>query len=147
MKARDLATAAGCLLLAAAYAWLTARLPGRSLPNTPGPTFFPWVLTAALGLLGTALAVSSLRGAAPARAIPAAGPFPWTALGAIVAYIALLPWAGFVPASVAFCALLMRIIGERRWWAIAAGAAGMPLALMLVFRYVFQIPLPRGVFG
>jgi putative tricarboxylic transport membrane protein len=146
MKARDVAAGAGCLLLAACYAWLTAQLPARSLPHTPGPTFFPWVLAAALALLGTLLILSGARGTTPDAAGPR-GRFPWAALAAIAAYIALLPWAGFVAASVPFCALLMWIIGERRAWMIAAGAAGMPFGLMLLFTYVLQIPLPRDAFG
>lgn len=145
MNTRDLAAGAACVLLAAGYGWLAAQLPARSLPNTPGPAFVPWVLAVALGVLGALLALSALR--QPASAAPAAAGMgrPAAALAALACYVALLPWAGFMATSIAFCAALMWIAGERRWWAIAAGAVGMPLALTLVFRYGFQILLPRGM--
>ncbi len=60
-------------------------------------------------------------------------------------YVAFLSFAGFVAASVPFFAVLMVLYGERRWIAIGAASLVVPVILVLVFRYVLQVPLPEGV--
>ena len=43
MRRKNIIAAVAIILLTVVYATLTAQLPTRSLPDTPGPTFFPWV--------------------------------------------------------------------------------------------------------
>ena len=141
--------AAGFVLLAAGigYGFATGQLPDRTLPDTPGPAFFPWLI--ALGLIGlsAALIVQGLiairqRGEEIAGyRLPDRG---WLALGGFAAYLLLLPYAGFVLASAPFCGGLVVLYGERRPVIALAAAILIPLILFLVFSTGFQVLLPRG---
>lgn len=141
--------AAGIVLLAVGigYGLATGQLPDRTLPDTPGPAFFPWLI--AIGLIGLSAALT-VRGLIAIRRrdeessgyrLPRRG---WLALGGFAAYLLLLPFAGFVLASVPFCGGLVVLYGERR--AVIAGAAAVliPLMLFVVFSMGFQVLLPRG---
>jgi len=139
---------AGCVLLAiaAGYAYLTVRLPARTLPNTPGPSFFPWINAVALTVLSIALLVQGLR---LPRAVTATGTkgFPGlaaAALGIFAVYLAVLPSIGFVEASVPFFLCLMVLYGGRGWAMLSAGSVGVPLLLYLLFRHLFGVLLPSG---
>jgi len=149
MRKRDVATAAVFLALGAAAAAMTAALPERSLPNTPGPAFFPWVATVAMLALACVLLARGLT--APPQAgdmeeTSPAGTAPMLALlGAFVAYIALLPRLGFLLASAPFIAGLTVLYGERRPAVVALTAVAATAALYVAFRHVFQIILPQGV--
>ena len=141
--------AAGVVLLAVGigYGLATGQLPDRTLPDTPGPAFFPWLIS--IGLIGLSVALA-VRGLIAIRLrieetsgyrLPGRG---WIALGGFAAYLLLLPFAGFVLASVPFCGGLVVLYGERR--AVVAGAAAVliPLTLYIVFSTGFQVLLPRG---
>lgn len=69
------------------------------------------------------------------------------AFGAFTIYVIALPWAGFVTATVPFFAALMALFGERRRWALAAGALVVPIVVFVLFRHGFQIILPAGRIG
>lgn len=141
--------AAGLVLLAVGigYGLATAQLPDRTLPDTPGPAFFPWLI--AIGLIGLSAALS-VRGLIAFRqrvAVVAGYRLPhrgWLALGGFAAYLLLLPFAGFLFASVPFCGGLVALYGERRPIITLAAAILIPLTLFLVFNTGFQALLPRG---
>ncbi len=59
-----------------------------------------------------------------------------------VAYYVLLSLIRFIPASVIFLAALIRYLGERRWWMIAAVAIGTPLVLYALFGLALNVRLP-----
>jgi putative tricarboxylic transport membrane protein len=148
MSRKNVAAALILLALGVAYGYLTAGLPKRSLPDTPDPSFFPWILTACLVVLSTALLLQGLRGRRNARDDPgAAGGLraPTAFLTLFVLYAAALPSLGFVIASVPFLAALMWLYGERRWGWIGAFSVALPVLLALAFRNGLQIPLPTGV--
>lgn len=140
---------AACVLLAFSliYGVLTAGLPERTLPNTPGPAFLPWFITGGLVVLSAALLIQALRGPGDtARAAPS--PIPsrgWLALGVFVVYLALVPWLGFLTASVPFFAVLTLLYGQRKPWLVALTAVMVPVLLFVLFRYGFQMLLPRGL--
>ena len=148
MRARDVSAALVLIAFGAGYGYLTAGLPKRSLPNTPDPSFFPWIITACLLVLSMALLVQGLRARrATPDAADTAGSLrsPTVFLVLFVAYVAVLPLTGFVIASVPFFAVLVWLYGERRWGRICAYAVAVPVVLVLVFRHGLQIPLPTGV--
>ena len=195
--------AAGVVLLAVGFGYglATGQLPERTLPGTPGPAFFPWLIAFALIGLSAALTVtgliavrgrdagrvqdatrsvdatsgrdpvrgrnagqrqSSVRGrnadrsldadlgqdAARGRGEDSSGyRLPrqgWLALGGFAVYLLLLPWAGFVLASVPFSGALAALYGERRPIVVVAAAVVIPLVLFVVFSMGFQVLLPRG---
>ena len=65
-------------------------------------------------------------------------------LGLFALYIALLPVAGFVVASIPFAAVMMWLYGSRNPLLVAIGAVVLPLLLSQLFGGVFRIPLPHG---
>ena len=149
MAHKNIAAAIGLLAFTAWYAVLTAGLPERAImPNTPGPSFFPWLITAALSALSLALLVQGIT-RLKHRDSTAAEPYhfktPVLALASFAIYLTALPYLGFVPAGVIFFAALMWLYGARNPVMIAAGAVLGPLFLFVLFRYGFNIILPRGL--
>lgn len=149
MAHKNIAAAIGLLAFTGWYAVLTTGLPDRDImPNTPGPSFFPWLITAALSALSIALLVQGftrLKRADGAVAGQRDLKTPILALASFAIYLAALPYFGFVPASVIFFAALMWLYGARNPLMIAAGAIAGPLILFVLFRYGFNIILPRGL--
>ncbi len=140
---------AGCVLLAFSlvYGVLTTQLPDRGLPNTPGPAFFPWLISGVLTLLSLALLVQGLSGqrmsvqTAPSLVTPRG----WLALGVFVVYLLVLPTLGFLTASVPFFAVLTLLYGQHNRLLVVLTAVAVPVLLFVVFRYGFQMLLPRGI--
>jgi len=129
------------------YGTLALQLPERNIEGTPGPGFFP-------GLIGVILLVLSV-------ALVAQGARAWRTgdqdgarqgldrrgtlmLALFAAYILVLPFAGFIVASVPFAGAMMWLFGGRKPLLVVAGAIVLPLLLSLLFGEVFRIPLPHG---
>ena len=148
MRRRNIIAAAVLIAFSIGYGILTAQLPERSLPHTPGPPFFPWIATAVLLALSLSLLASGLFGRdeeVPPAAPAAARSRALALLGVLVGYLVVLPGLGFLLATIPFFALLMALFGEKRPLPLAAGAVGVTLGLYLLFRHGFGVFLPRGV--
>lgn len=148
MRRRNIIAAAVLIAFSIGYGILTSQLPERSLPNTPGPPFFPWIATAILLALSLGLLASSVfgRDRAVLPAAPAAARLRALALlGGLVGYLVILPGLGFLLATIPFFALLMLLFGERRPLPVATGSVGVTIALYVLFRHGFGVFLPRGV--
>ena len=152
MRHRNIIAAVVLLVIALGYGALTTQLPIRSLPDTPGPPFFPWVNTAILLALSLSLLVQGLRGTATEDSGQTIAPSDrvqrrlavW-ALGAFVAYLVVLPGLGFLLATAPFFAVLMVLFGEKRRLWVAIGSIAMTTFLYLLFRHGFSVFLPRGI--
>lgn len=146
MRRRNLIAALVLLALGAGYGILTTQLPVRSLPDTPGPPFFPWINTIVILALSATLLVQGLVGADGPVPPPAAGRRRaiW-ALGVFVVYLAALPGLGFILATAPFFAALMVLFGEARPLRVAAGAIVATGLLYLLFRHGFGVFLPTGL--
>jgi len=151
MRRRNIIAAAALLVLTIGYGVLTSQLPWRTLPDTPGPPFFPWVNTVILLALSAGLLLQGILGKTengieqPSMDPAQRWQTVW-ALGAFVVYLAILPGLGFLVATAPFFAALMVLFGERRWLWIAIGSIGVTVFLYVLFRHGFNVFLPRGVF-
>ena len=149
MAHRNIVAGLSLLVFACWYAYLAGNLPERDvMPNTPGPAFFPTIIVASVLVLSLALVVSGWRGLQPeasAKMAEFASRDGAYAIGAFLVYLAVLPYAGFIVASIPFFAVLMFLYGTRSPAVIGAVAVIMPLILYTVFRHGFQIVLPRGI--
>ena len=146
MRRRNIIAALFLLALGAGYGVLTSQLPVRSLPDTPGPPFFPWINTIVILALSAILLVQGLRGAdAPAPAKTEGRQRAIWALGVFIVYLAILPGLGFILATAPFFAALMVLFGETRALRVAAGAIVVTGILYLLFRHGFGVFLPTGV--
>ena len=144
---RNAAVGAVLLVIGVIYGLMTAALPNRSLPNTPGPAFFPWLIAGGLILLSAALLARSLLNDGDESPHASSVPFASRRLLTLiwfVVYLVLLPYAGFLPASIPFFAGLMWQYGERNRLVLALAALIVPVSLFYIFRYGFQILLPAG---
>ena len=149
MRRRNIIAALVLLAFGAGYGILTTQLPVRSLPDTPGPPFFPWINTIAILALSATLLVQGLM-----EKVGADGPVPapaagrqraiW-ALAVFVVYLAVLPGLGFILATAPFFAALMVLFGEARPLRVVLGALIATGILYLLFRHGFNVFLPTGV--
>ncbi len=148
MARREIVAALTLAALTAWYAYLTTGLPERSLPNTPGPSFFPWVITFFLAALTLALFVKGARGMRAEAASGERGPPPRRealAIGAFALYLVVLMPLGFILSTMAFFAAFMVIYGARHPLLVALTSIVVPLALYTLFRHGLTIVLPRGL--
>ncbi|MBS28141.1 MAG: hypothetical protein CL566_04335 [Alphaproteobacteria bacterium] len=146
MRRRNIIAALVLLALGAGYGILTSQLPTRSLPDTPGPPFFPWINTIVLLALSATLFVQGFVGANGPVPTGSEGRLRATwALGVFVVYLVILPGLGFLLATTPFFAALMVLFGERRVLRVAAGAILGTALLYLLFRHGFGVFLPTGL--
>ncbi len=147
MRTKNICASLVCVVFALVYGFFTTGLPERTLPNTPGPPFFPWILTVFFLILSASWFFNSLKIGDDESIFsekiehlfsPAVG------LGLFLITLILLPWLGFLLGGIPFFAGLMVVSGERRpLWVIAASIA-IPVALYYLFREGFLILLPPG---
>jgi hypothetical protein len=152
MRRRNIIAAVALIVLALGYGVLTSQLPVRSLPDTPGPPFFPWINTAILLALSLALLVQGLIGTSAEKNGQAVSTGTaeqrWQAtwaLGAFLVYLVILPGFGFLLATAPFFAVLMVLFNEPRPVRVAVGSIAMTVSLYILFRHGFNVFLPRGV--
>ena len=142
-------TGLALLVFASWYAYLTGNLPDRGvMPNTPGPAFFPTIISGAIFVLAAGLVVQGFtegRSAEAHLAEPGENRNAIAAICAFLTYLAALPYAGFIVASVPFFAVLMFLYGSRNRVMMGIASIVFPVALYIVFRHGFQIILPRGI--
>lgn len=148
MAHRDIIVAAPLLAIGIGYGFMAGQLPETTTPGTPGPAFFPWLIAAALTGLAAALLARGARGArgeAFHLEIPPEFRAPALMLGLFTLYVGALPVAGFLLTGIPFTAALMWLYGGRDRLLLAGVSIGVPVFLFFLFRDVFQILLPRGV--
>ena len=147
MRRKNSIAAIVLIVFAASYCVLTAGLPVRTLPNTPDPSFFPWINMATILILSVWLLVRSLRRpkeTALDRDTPERNRII-TAMGVFVIYLATMPTLGFILATLPFFAAMMVLFGERRPIYVGTGTIAVTAALYLLFRHGFGVFLPRGL--
>ncbi len=150
MNIRNLVAGLVLCVITAAYASLIGTIPDRTLPNTPGPSFMPWLIAAMTGALSLALLAQGVIGLRQSGASEESAPFAEIdgravlLLLAFAVYLAALPYVGFLYGSIVFFAALMVLFGARSPLLIIAAAVVVPLALQFVFRHAFTIILPTG---
>lgn len=149
LKNKTLQDGLAVLLLALAlgvsslYGFLTARVQTAWILS-------PWLFPLLLALLALPLSAAliregrrELRSGVPTEAKPVSelgNPAILVLLSA--AYLILLGLIGFLPATALFLAALILLLGERRWWMIAAVAVLTPLLLYAVFALGLGLRLP-----
>ena len=147
MRQKNIIAAIVLIIFALVYGGFTAYLPVRTLPNTPDPSFFPWINTIAILALSICLLVQGLKQPVDTL-IPENGQrrrkAAW-AMGVFVFYLAALPSLGFILASMPFFAIMMVLYGEHRPAWVGGGAVGATIILYVLFRHGFGVFLPRGL--
>ncbi len=137
-------TLARALLVAAALSYFV----GAFQIDTPdgqysalGPELFPILI--GVGLLSGTLWIAT-TGAKTTSV-------NWRGVGAaavtFLAYLALLPVVGFLPATVPFVTLEARVLGSHHWRRDLVVAVLLAAAVHGLLTYVLGVRLPRGLLG
>lgn len=110
------------------------------------PRGFPYVCAAAITALGALLVLLRLR---PAPGGDRPSPIDARALRrlagvllVLVLTLALMEWAGFIVSGAVTVAILMWLMGERRWLPLVATSLGWTLFLWVLFDRILATPLP-----
>lgn len=145
--------AGACLFLLFAFAlWKASALPLEDSLG-PGPGFFPfWLSLLGMGLAALlVLELSRSREAVPAGTVetPDRGAVGriLAVLAGIAAAAALLEPLGFRIVALAFCALLLPVVGARSPLVIIAFALLGSFGVFHVFYHWLKVPLPIGILG
>jgi len=130
------------------YAYLTANLPDRNLPNTLGSDFMPWVLVGCLLFLSLLLLIKAVFGGSSEQSDFSISPKEGFGVifltFCVFGYVKLMILIGFVSATPIFLALLMLITGSRKWKEIVLVSIFATFSIYLLFYKIFQVILPRG---
>ncbi len=151
MKRSHQVAAAGWMLFALFIARESIRLEFYTAQG-PGPGFFPLLLSCLLALLAIAM-FRQAGSRAPDAVAPSTARTPEgrrrfaLILVAIAAAATFLDTLGFRLTFFALYLVLMNLSAPRRWIPTTALAAAGSFLVYAVFVSVFDVPLPRGVFG
>ena len=99
-------------------------------------------------VLGTIIALALLLALTPASdaPLPRIPPMMWYSVASLLAFMALVPVIGMLPAMFVFLVALGTLWGERRHWLLLLSATGLMAAVWGVFVKGFGVQLPRGWF-
>ena len=99
-------------------------------------------------VLGTIIALALLLALTPASdaPLPRTPPMMWYSGASLVAFMALVPVIGMLPAMFVFLISLGILWGERRHWLLLLSATALMAAVWGVFVKGFGVQLPRGLF-
>jgi putative tricarboxylic transport membrane protein len=98
-------------------------------------------------VLGTIIALAVLLVLTPASTapLPRIPPMMWYSGAALLAFMALVPVIGMLPAMFVFLIALGVLWGERRRWVLLLSAILLIAAIWGVFVKGFGVQLPRGL--
>jgi putative tricarboxylic transport membrane protein len=130
----------------------------RNVGGAIGPDAYPGLLAGAILLLAVLLLWQTARGRPEPEPIETAGAdladAPPPAYGRVLltllllsGYSLLLQPLGFLIATPLLMILLMRLIGDKRWFLMVASALLMTITLYVFFRYGMSLVLPEGLLG
>lgn len=133
------------LLLAGAYYWATYDIAVGLASDVLGPTFFPRLLAILLGVASAGLVVRTWW--TKASDLPPAGDRPDRLIGALVltvAYLLLLPQAGYLLLTPLYLAAFALLLGYRALLPLVGTALGITVTLYVVFGRFLRVRLPAG---
>jgi len=147
MRQKNFIAALFLLIFTVCYGILTADLPLRTLPNTPDPSFFPWVITSIIFILSVLLLFSGFKYSKGVRTKvdKKERNLTVTAMTIFIFYLAAMPKLGFILATLPFFSVMMFLFGERRPVFIGIGSLVTTAGLYVLFRHGFGVFLPRGL--
>lgn len=128
--------------------------PWGSLAN-PGPGFLPSILGIVLLILSLNLVLRRPEGREQGNSEEAAAQVegtsgwkrelkPLLTVLAVIVYIFLLPWIGYLMDSVFLMLSGIKIAGERSWLKPLVVTLGVSIFTYLLFVAWLEVPLPRG---
>lgn len=139
-------------LLISVYVIITAHSFPEDKVLLLGPSFFPTVLAAGLGIFSLLLLTAALRG----KSRPSTDPFSikdpgvhraGISLLAVIVYCLVLGVLGFILTSTVYLFGLMYLLKRRDYLKMAAVSLGVTLLIYGIFNRLLDISLPAGFLG
>jgi hypothetical protein len=142
---RELVLSAFWLVLSAYLALESHRL-GLSTGNHPGPGFFPFGASVAIGALAAFRLVQNIRQPSPLKASEhGEAHLVLAVIGGMITYVFLFELLGFVLCTFLLIAFYLNAIAARPWHVSATFAAAVALATHVFFDVLLNARLPRGL--
>ncbi len=176
MRKKNIISSLAFILIGIWFSYLTYWLPTRTIPNTPGPSFFPWVIVICFLSLSilllcknffdkndkkekSSISYSILKKVFVDRILGLKSFEDIVELAKdffekkvlilaliMLTYIALLPFTGFLLTTPFFFASFMYLTSEKRFLYIAFFSISIPFSIFYLFQNVFSILLPNWSF-
>lgn len=116
-----------------------------------GPAFWPRFILGALILLAGIVSVGTIRKIIKEKAwgeslltMDRGKVRFFAAIGLCIAYLVLLPIAGFIAITPFFMITFMVLLGEKSWGWILLISIAMTAIIVVLFTKAMYVPLPRG---
>lgn len=131
------------LLLAGYVFWSAGKYPVEA--QTLGPAFFPELVAGLLVFFSVALLVQTFKDRRESMAVAGARSVFWVAMGAMAAYLVIMPLMGFMAATPLFLfGMGIYMSGDfRGWWKkLVLSSLLTTGALYYLFAQMLNVPLP-----
>jgi putative tricarboxylic transport membrane protein len=122
-------------------------------PKSPGPGFFPFL--SGIVMIGSAIPIllktisDKIRNR---KSTDLSAMFPslkrlFGVLLMLIGYLVLLNSLGFILCTFLFMGFCLKITGSQKWVTVILGAVLTSLGAYIVFQWVLESQLPKGIFG
>ncbi len=136
-------------LLLSFYVCIESYRLGLSTANRPGPGFFPFIATIAIGLIAAFRLVNSIRISAPddhsELGLTGEARLVLYVIAGMTAYAFLLDFLVFLLCTFLLVAFYLKIIAARGWLVTLSFAAAVALTSHLFFDVLLKAEWPRGL--
>ncbi|MBI5577606.1 MAG: tripartite tricarboxylate transporter TctB family protein [Deltaproteobacteria bacterium] len=157
MKKGEIIFSAMCIAFFGFMLFETFELLGQGRPGEVGSGLWPFMALATSTLLSVLMLISSIRRSSAAG--PGAQDLTAEAIAekrraritvslsvvCFLVYIIVMPWFGFIIATLLYIFVFALILGERRRWVLAISPVLMTTVIMGVFAKFITIPFPKGI--
>jgi putative tricarboxylic transport membrane protein len=158
MKKGEIVFFAACVAFFGFMLFETFDLLGQGRPGEMGSGLWPFMALAVSTLLSALMLIASIQ-----KSIKAAGQGAQEvtaeanaekkraratvtlSIVCFLAYILVMPWIGFILASLLYIFVFALVLGERRRWVLAISPVLMTAVIMGVFAKFITIPFPKGI--
>jgi hypothetical protein len=148
----EVAASALCLAFFSFMFYEAVGLHGVGRSGEAGSGFWPMLALGASVLLSLGWLVSALRqGAGPGSAPREPTAEAWRrrrrvglSVAALVLYLAVMPWIGFILATLAFVPVFAVGLGETRRRVLTTSPVVVTALVVFIFGWFIAMPLPRG---
>ena len=126
---------------------------GLGTLRSPGPGYFPFVASVALGIAGLSLLIRTLLKEPLKKMAAGHGEdserINWRnillTLAAMLVYVAIFSWLGFALGTFLIMVFLVWAVGGARWHVSLITALAITLASYLLFEVALDAQLPKGI--